>query len=107
MALSATCQEAMYLVRLLKVLLAKSIEPVEIKCDNQGAIALVKNPVKHNRSKHIDIRSHFIREHFQNNHINLDYVKSELNLADPFTKPLSKAKWVTFIEMLFGLPSQK
>ena len=55
MAISATCQEAIYLARLLNVLLGKSVHPVEIKCDNQGVIALVKNPVKPNRSKHIYI----------------------------------------------------
>ena len=45
MAISATCQET-NLARLLNVLLGKSVHPVEIKCDNQGAIALVKNLVK-------------------------------------------------------------
>ena len=102
MAISATCQEAVYIVSLLRDFTNKLFEPVEIKSDNQGAIALVKNPVKHSRSKHIDIRYHFIREHFQSNRITLDYVQSDYNLADPFTKPLSKAKLVTFVGKLFG-----
>ena len=66
MAISATCQEAIYLARLLNVLLGKSVHPVEIKCDNLGAISLVKKLVKHNRTKHVDTRYHFIREHYQN-----------------------------------------
>ena len=102
MAISSTCQEAIYLVRLLKDLTNKSFEPIQIRSDNQGAIALVKNPVKHSRSKHIDIRYHFIREHYLCGRIHLEYVPSAYNLADPFTKSLSKAKLVTFIKKLFG-----
>ena len=58
MAISQTCQELSFLVQLLKDIISIDFEPVHINNDNQGAIALVKNPVKHQKSKHIDIRYH-------------------------------------------------
>ena len=62
MALCAATQEAIYLSQLYNDLniVEKSIEPVVVNVDNQGTIALAKNPVHHNRSKHIDIKYHFI-----------------------------------------------
>ena len=102
MALSAATQEAIYLARILSEFLDAETKPVKIYCDNQGAIALVKNPVKHGRSKHIDIRYHFTREHVEKGTIELEYVPSNFNLADPFTKPLGRVKWVNFRKPLFG-----
>jgi hypothetical protein len=102
MALSAATQEAIYLARILSEFLDAETEPVKMYCDNQGAIALVKNPVKHGRSKHIDIRYHFTREHVENGTIELEYVPSNFNLADPFTKPLGRVKWVNLQKSLFG-----
>ena len=58
-----------------------------MKNDNQGAIALINNPVKHRKSKHIDVRYHFARECNQDNNIVLEYVPSSNNFADMFTKP--------------------
>ena len=63
---------------------------VPIFCDNTSAINLTKNPIHHSRTKHIDIRHHFIREHVQNGHITLEFVSSNNQLADIFTKPLSE-----------------
>jgi len=56
--------------------------------DNQGAIALAKNPVLHQRTKHIDIRYFFIREKIDNNMFDMLYVETMRNLADLFTKPV-------------------
>ena len=89
MSLSATCQEVAYLTRLLTDILNIDFEPVEIKNDNQGTIAFAKNPVKHHKSKHIDIRYHFIRDYLREDKISISYVPSENNLADIFTKPSS------------------
>ena len=60
MSLSSAIQEAKFLSQLLNDFLVESLNPVSLYCDNQGAIALAKNPVQHQRSKHIDIRYHFI-----------------------------------------------
>ena len=103
MALSAATQEAVYLARMLALFVnTNTVQATKMYCDNQGAIALVKNPVKHGRSKHIDIRYHFTREHIENGNIVLEYVPSELNLADPFTKPLGRVKWENMRSVLFG-----
>ena len=69
----------------------------ETKCvivyvDNQGAIALAKNPVQHQRSKHIDIRYHSVRLEVQKESVQFEYVQSEDNVADIFTKPVSRAR---------------
>lgn len=72
-----------------------------IRCDNQSAQFMVENPVAHKRSKHIDIRYHYIREKFENKDIVLEYVSSDTNIADMFTKCLTKEKHVKFSKMLF------
>ena len=61
MAMSSAAQEAIWLRRLLSSL-GFSQKPTILYEDNQGAIALSKNPKSHSRTKHIDIRYHFIRE---------------------------------------------
>ena len=50
--------------------------------DNQGAIALIENPVHHQRTKHIDIRYHFIREQVINDGIDVEYLQIDLMVAD-------------------------
>ncbi|KAA0033543.1 gag-pol polyprotein [Cucumis melo var. makuwa] len=57
-------------------------------CDNMSAIDISKNPVQHSRTKHIDIRHHFIQELVEDKVIKLDLIRSNLQLADIFTKPL-------------------
>ena len=59
-----------------------------IYCDNTSAINLTKNPVLHSRTKHIEIRHHFIRDHVQSKNIKVEFVNSDKQLADIFTKPL-------------------
>lgn len=76
--------------------------PIRINEDNKGAIALASNPVGHGRNKHIDIRTHFIRELTEQGKIALHYIKSELNLADIFTKALGRQKFMKMRKMLLG-----
>nr|GEY84106.1 copia protein [Tanacetum cinerariifolium] len=59
-------------------------------CDNKSAIALCCNNVQHSRSKHIDIRYHFIKEQVEQGVIELYFVNTEYQLADPFTKALGR-----------------
>ena len=59
--------------------------PITIHEDNQGAIALSKNPVNHSRSKHIDIRYHFIRDLVEEGTVILKYINTNSQLADIFT----------------------
>ena len=64
-----------------------------IRCDNTSAINLTKNPVQHSRSKHIEIRHHFIRDHVQNSNVILEFVCTDDQLADVFTKLLSEERF--------------
>ena len=68
---------------------------ITLYCDNMSAISISKNPVQHSRTKHIDIRHHFIRELVEEKTINLEHVVSEKQLADIFTKGLDKNRFET------------
>jgi hypothetical protein len=60
-------------------------------CDNESAIRMADNPVEHSRTKHIDIRHHFLRDHQQKGDIEVFYVSTENQLANIFTKPLDES----------------
>ncbi|KAK6123422.1 hypothetical protein DH2020_042845 [Rehmannia glutinosa] len=66
-----------------------SFENVPIFCDNISAINIAQNPVHHNRTKHIEIRHHFLRDCVSKRKIEISFVPSQDQLADIFTKPLS------------------
>ncbi|GKD35434.1 retrovirus-related pol polyprotein from transposon TNT 1-94, partial [Tanacetum coccineum] len=72
--------------------------------DNKSAIALCCNNVQHSRSKHIDIRFHFIKEHVENGVIELYFVNTEYQLADIFTKALSRER-IEFLINKLGMRS--
>ncbi|KAJ7978961.1 Retrovirus-related Pol polyprotein from transposon TNT 1-94 [Quillaja saponaria] len=86
-ATSCTCH-AIWLRRLLKELQEPQKEATQIFVDNKSALALAKNPVFHDRSKHIDTRYHFIRECIAKKEVEVKFVKSLDQVADIFTKPL-------------------
>ena len=62
-------------------------------CDNLSAINISKNPIQHSRTKHIDIRHHFIRDLVEDKVITLEHVATELQLADLFTKALDATQF--------------
>ena len=66
---------------------------VPLLCDNESAIKIANNPVQHPRTKHIDIRHHFIRDHVQKGYIEIAHVGTDMQLADIFTKPLDEARF--------------
>ena len=103
MALAAATQECLFLTQLLKdVHQNHKCEPVTIFDDSQSAIALAKNPVNHQRSKHIDIKYHFVRDECNAGKINIVYLQTAEMIADMFTKPVSKYKLSKFKDFLFG-----
>ncbi|KAJ9561425.1 hypothetical protein OSB04_006585 [Centaurea solstitialis] len=67
-------------------------EPIEIFCDNTGAIALTKEPKDHGKSRHIKRKFHYVRHRLEDGDILVSRISSEENPADPFTKALSKTK---------------
>nr|GFA85455.1 ribonuclease H-like domain, reverse transcriptase, RNA-dependent DNA polymerase [Tanacetum cinerariifolium] len=77
-------------------------DKVTIKVDNKSAIALMKNSVFHERSKHIDTKYHFIRECVEREEIQVEYVSEEYQKADILTKALLKIRFLT-MRQLIGL----
>jgi hypothetical protein len=67
--------------------------PVTVTCDNQSALKLAKNPVFHARTKHIEVHHHFVRERVLGGEVKLDYIPTDQQPADMFTKPLSRTKF--------------
>jgi hypothetical protein len=90
MAACAATQEAVHLRQLLKDLTFVQSDPTRLKVDNQGTIALAENGMMNKRSKHIDVRFHFIQERIASEEIKLEYVPSKEQLADLLTKPKNK-----------------
>ncbi|KAJ9544531.1 hypothetical protein OSB04_024238 [Centaurea solstitialis] len=65
---------------------------IPIYCDSKSAIQITANPVQHSRTKHIDIRYHFIKDHVEKGNIELYFVESDYQLADLFTKPFDEKR---------------
>lgn len=74
----------------------KGVHAVIIHCDNQGAIALAKNPESHARSKQIDIQWHYQRERIEDGSVEFRYIPTEEQIADGLTKALTKEKFLIF-----------
>ncbi|GKC48229.1 retrovirus-related pol polyprotein from transposon TNT 1-94 [Tanacetum coccineum] len=81
-------------------------DKVPIYCDSQSAIAISCNPVQHTRTKHIDVRYHFIKDHVEKGTIELYFVGTEYQLADLFTKSLPEARFKFLVEKL-GMMSRE
>jgi hypothetical protein len=86
MALAAACQEVKWLRQLLTELGFGPTGETIIYEDNQACIKLSENPHAHGRTKHIDVRHHFIRELIAQGEVKIEYVPSKSNIADIFTK---------------------
>ena len=69
-----------------------ALDPLEILCDNTGAIALAKEPRYHPKTKHINRKFHIIRDYIADGDLKISKVHTDLNVADPLTKPLPRAK---------------
>jgi len=82
--------------------------PIKIYVDNVSAINLAKNPGFHQRSKHIDIRYHFLRDQVGKNMIKLEYCRSKDQIADILTKPLRIDDFIKLRDLLDmkGFPNQ-
>lgn len=92
--------EVVRLRKLFSELFKNVLDTIVIFCDNQSGIHLSENPMFHDRSKHIDIKYHFIRDIVQQGAIRLQHIKIDEKVADILTKPLGKAKFLTFRERL-------
>ena len=78
-----------WLVQMLREINSPVPLPMSLWCDNQGALNLIDNPVCHDRTKHIDIKYHYVREQVQAGNCIFSYIPTADNIADLFTKPLT------------------
>lgn len=86
---SISVKDLIWIRRFLRELRAPMMWRPLLLCDNQSAIRLIRNPEFHQRSKHIDIRYHFIRDSFESGEFDLEYLQTDQQLADLFTKSLA------------------
>ncbi|GJW91948.1 ribonuclease H-like domain-containing protein [Tanacetum coccineum] len=91
-ALSASCAQVMWMRTQLKDY-GFDYNKIPMYCDFQSAIAISCNPVYHSRTKHINVRYHFIKEQVERGIIDLYFVRTEYQLADMFTKALSQERF--------------
>jgi hypothetical protein len=98
-AAAAACQ-GVWLSRLVGDLLGTKEAQVKLLMDNMSAIALSKNPVHHDRSKHIDTKFHFIRECIEEGKVEVQHIGTVEQLADIFTKALGRARFVELREAI-------
>jgi hypothetical protein len=89
-------KEAIWLQSLISQLTHEEPCATVIFCDNQGAIALAKNPQFHARTKHIEIQHHFVREKVNEGKVRLEYMPTDKQVADGLTKALPKDQFTTF-----------
>ena len=81
--------ELTWLSRLLADLGVQNVTPIALKCDNMASIHIAKNPVFHERTKHIELDGYYVREQLQAGVIAVEFTPTSSQLADIFTKPLS------------------
>ena len=94
-AVKASC-EAVWLRRMLADMHVFQTGPTSLFCDNQGVLKLAKNPVFHERTKHVETHCHYIRQLVEDGSVQLKYVPTTEQPADIFTKPLGPDKFVKF-----------
>lgn len=92
MAAATAAQEALWILQLLRDM-GENTKSVQLLVDNQSAISLMNSRGMHRRTKHIDVKYHFIRDLCERDIIVVDYVPTYDQLADILTKPLPR---VTF-----------
>jgi hypothetical protein len=101
MAAAAAVKEALWL-RVLLAELQLPYETILIYGDNQGSMQLVQNPIISQRSKHIDIRYHFVRERVARNEVAFEYISTDYMVADCLTKAVPGAKH-TYCKQYMGV----
>ncbi|XP_031283362.1 ent-kaur-16-ene synthase, chloroplastic-like [Pistacia vera] len=94
---AVTVNQAIWLKKILIDLKQNQGSPTLILCDNQSAVAMAKNPILHDRTKHINTKFHVVREAQYNGEVSLIHCRGENQNADIMTKALSKAKTEAFL----------
>jgi len=106
MALCEASKEAVWLNKIVQSVTTQGLRtaisggPINIKVDNGGCIDFSKNPVEHKRTKHIDIRYHFVREVITTDKVTLEHCATDDMVVDPMTKALGKTKHDKHVEAM-------
>ncbi|CAH9083075.1 unnamed protein product [Cuscuta europaea] len=98
-AAASCCSQILWMKTQLKDY-GYTLRHIPIYSDSQSAIAITSNPVHHSRTKHIDLRYHFIKDHVEKGDIDMYFVSSELQLADLFTKALDEKRFQFLVSKL-------
>ncbi|GJY07666.1 retrovirus-related pol polyprotein from transposon TNT 1-94 [Tanacetum coccineum] len=98
-SLSACCAQVLWL-RTQLTDYGFHFDKIPMYCDSKAAIAISCNPVQHSRTKHIDVRYHFIKEQVEKGIVELFFVGTEYQLADLFTKALSEDRFKYLVRRL-------
>ena len=91
-AAASGCTQLLWMRQTLKEF-GVHCDKVPLLCENESAIKIAYNPVQHSRTKHIEIRHHFIRDHVARGDFELSYVPTKDQLEYIFTKPLDEARF--------------
>ena len=90
----------MWLRKLLSDLFDLQLDATCIYCDNQSCVKLSENPVFHDKSKHIEIKYHYIKDMVHRGEVKLQYIAMDEQIADVLTKPLARVNFEYFREKL-------
>ena len=104
-AVSSCVRELVWIRELLKDIGYRCIPPINLYIDNQGTIKLTKNYEFHKRTKHIDVRYHFIREKRENGDLELNFIPSKSQLADILNEIFAAKHLLLIYEMICILPN--
>ncbi|KAK2389918.1 putative mitochondrial protein [Trifolium repens] len=91
-AVGSSCSQLVWMKQMLKEYDVEQ-DALTLYCDNMSAINISKNPIQHNKTKHIDIRHHFIRDLVENKIVTLEHVGTKEQVADIFTKALDAVQF--------------
>jgi hypothetical protein len=103
-ALADAAKEGIWLNRLEKEIFPENTPKVILLEDNQSTIKTAKNDIINERSKHIDVRYHFIRENIRADKLEIRYCPTDQMVADALTKPLGRTKLELFVAEMGLVP---
>eukprot|EP00873_Tetraselmis_striata_P001564 jgi/Tetstr1/421828/TSEL_012729.t1 len=89
-SLAQAIKDGIHLKMLVSEILGSPVQPLIMMEDNQGAISYATNAVISDRTKHIDVKWHFVKDHVEAGTVRVNYIATDLNTADMMTKPLPR-----------------
>ncbi|KAI3771819.1 hypothetical protein L6452_02988 [Arctium lappa] len=98
-AAASCCSQVLWMMTRLRDF-GYNYKRVPIYCDSKSAISIIANPIQHSKTKHIDVRYHFIKDHVEKGNIEMHFVQTDFQLADLFTKQLDEKRFQFLISKL-------